>query len=74
MTKMSSIVRNGIRKDWSKLRSVQMLLSKDQIKQTALQLEPDDRETLAEDLLLSISSGDRVSQARLLARSILKVT
>lgn len=38
-----------------------MTLTEDQIKQAALQLAPDDRETLAEDLLLSITGQDRAA-------------
>jgi hypothetical protein len=36
-----------------------MPLTKDQIKEAALQLNPGDRETLAEDLLLSITEQER---------------
>jgi hypothetical protein len=38
-----------------------MPLTKDQIKNEALQLAPFDREALAEELLLSISGDDRAS-------------
>jgi hypothetical protein len=36
-------------------------LENSQIKQAALQLAPDDRETLAEDLLLSITGQERTA-------------
>ena len=36
-----------------------MTLTKDQIKEAALHLDPHDRETLAEDLLLSVTAEDR---------------
>lgn len=38
-----------------------MTLSKDQIKEAALMLNPDDRGALAEDLLLSITAQDRAA-------------
>jgi hypothetical protein len=38
-----------------------MTLTKNQIKEAAMLLEPDDRESLAEDLLLSITAQDRES-------------
>jgi hypothetical protein len=36
-----------------------MSLSKEQIKEAALQLDPTEREALAEELLLSLSESDR---------------
>ena len=36
-----------------------MVLSKDQIKSAALKLEPAERESLAEELLLSLDNADR---------------
>jgi hypothetical protein len=38
-----------------------MTLTKDQIKEAALHLDPRDREALAEDLLLSVTAEDRES-------------
>ena len=38
-----------------------MLLTKDQIKSAAMELDPVEREALAEELLLSITSGQRES-------------